>query len=68
MNTANFNATAAINTAFAPAMPAAQAAPAARRASLRRTLARRWDMISTIVLMLASGGYGLYALTCLTGF
>lgn len=63
---ANFST--AINTALAPAMPAAPAAPAARRASLRRTLARCGDLFGAVSLMLASGGYALYALTCLTGF
>ncbi len=33
-----------------------------------RTLAHRWDLIGVVSLMLSSGVYGVYALTCLTGF
>jgi hypothetical protein len=33
-----------------------------------RTLARKWDMVGVVVLMLSSAAYGIYAITCLTGF
>ena len=35
---------------------------------LRRTLARRWDMIGVLSLMVSSAVYGLLALSHLTGF
>lgn len=37
-------------------------------AQFRRILVHRWDMIAVIVLMIACGVYGVYAITQLTGF
>ena len=52
------------NTAAIGIFPAATAG---RRkpltvAQLRRTLARKWDMLAVIGLMLASAAYGIFAL------
>ena len=49
------------------AAPAANAPWMPRVAQLRRTLARRWDLIGVLSLMASSASYGVYALAG-TGF
>ena len=53
---------------YSPSFNAAVTAPAAnmpwmpRAARLRRTLARKWDLIGVLSLMASSAVYGVYAL------
>jgi len=61
-NTAIYNPS--FNTA---AVAAALAANTPWMPRLRRTLARRWDLIGVLSLMASSAAYGIYALSC-TGF
>ncbi len=56
-------------TAFPSAILARpQASGPSSLSRMGRTLAHRWDLIGVVSLMLSSGVYGIYALTCLTGF
>ena len=43
-------------------------AAARRTHSLARTLARKWDMLAVIALMVSSAAYGVFAITQITGF
>ena len=58
---------AVYNPSFHTALIAAPAANTPWMPRLRRTLARRWDLLGVLSLMASSAAYGVYALAG-TGF